>query len=177
MLKSHTLNELAALVDGKVIGNGNLRVTGLNGIELAGKDEITFLTDSKKVHKLAETRAAACIVPFEVEIPAMPCIQVANPDFAAAVILNHILARPFQAQGIHPSAHIGPDSRIQDEVSIGPLVCIGDRVQIGQRVTIYPGVVIGNDSKIGNDTVLYANVTIAERSIIGSRVIIHAGAA
>jgi UDP-3-O-[3-hydroxymyristoyl] glucosamine N-acyltransferase len=172
---SRTLSELAVLVGGRVIGNGDLRVSGLNGIELAGGDEITFITGKRMAHKLTETRAAACIVPLDLEAPVLPGIQVADPDFAAAVIHNHFLAGPFRARGIHSSAHVGADSKISEEISIGPLVCIGDRVRIGKRVTIYPGVVIGDDSIIGDDTLLYANVTVAERSVIGSRVIIHAG--
>jgi len=177
MAETYTLNELAALVGGKVIGNGNLRVTGLNAIERAESGEITFATSPQAAQKLAGSRAAACIVSPEIKDPVLPAIQVDNPDFAAAVIHNHFLARPFQAQGIHPSAHIGTDCLIPAEVSIGPLACIGDRVRLGLRVTIYPGAVVGDDAEIGDDTILYANVTIAERTVIGSRVIIHSGAA
>lgn len=176
MSESRTLNELAALVGGKVIGNGGLRVSGLNGIELAGENEITFVTGRKMAGRLAETRAAACIVPPDMKDPGLPCIQVADPDYAAAVIHTHFLARSFLAGGIHTSAHIGADVVMTEEVTIGPLVCIGDRVRIGRRVTIHPGVVIGADSVIGDDTLLHANVTIGERTVIGSRVIIHSGA-
>lgn len=175
MSESRTLNELAALVGGRVIGDGELRVSGLNGIELAGKDEITFVTGRKAVGRLTETRAAACIVPPGMEAPGLPCIQVADPDYAAAVIHNHFLARPFAAAGIHPSARIGADVAVPEEVTIGPLVCIGDRVRIGRRVTVHPGAVVGHDSVIGDDTLLHANVTIGERTVIGSRVIIHSG--
>jgi UDP-3-O-[3-hydroxymyristoyl] glucosamine N-acyltransferase len=175
MSESRTLNELAALVGGRVIGDGERRVSGLNGIELAGKDEITFVTGRKTAGRLAETRAAACIVPPDMEAGGLPCIQVADPDYAAAVVHNHFLARPFAAGGIHPSARIGADVSVTEKVTIGPLVCIGDRVRIGRRVTIHPGVVIGADSVIGDDTLLHANVTIGERTVIGSRVIIHSG--
>ena len=48
MAKLCTLNELAALVQGEVVGDGNLQVGGLNGIDLAGDDEITFVTNAKK---------------------------------------------------------------------------------------------------------------------------------
>lgn len=48
MAKLYTLNELALLVEGEVVGDGNLQVSGLNGIDLASDDEITFITNAKK---------------------------------------------------------------------------------------------------------------------------------
>lgn len=175
MATSYTLDELAGLVGGRVIGDGSLRVSGLNSLEMAGEGEITFVTSAKMADRLGASRAAACIVPAGVE-PGMACIQAADPDYAATVILRHFLARPFQAAGVHPTAHVGIGCEISPEVAIGPLVCIGDRVRIGSGVAIGPGTVIGNDSVIGAGTLLHANVTINERTVIGCRVIIHSGA-
>ncbi|MHB8808547.1 MAG: UDP-3-O-(3-hydroxymyristoyl)glucosamine N-acyltransferase [Desulfobulbaceae bacterium] len=174
-MKSYTLDELAALVGGKVLGDGSLRVTGLNSLEMAGEGEITFLASAKMADRLGASRAAACIVPAGVE-PAMACIQVTDPDYAATLILRHFLARPFQTTGVHPTAHVGIGCEIAPEVAIGPLVCIGDRVRIDSGVAIGPGTVIGNDSVIGAGTFLHANVTVNERTVIGCRVIIHSGA-
>lgn len=173
-MKSCTLDELAGLVGGRVVGDGNLPVSGLNSLDLAGEDEITFLISAKMRERLAASRAAACIVP-EGFAPGMPCIQVADPDYAATVIHRHFLARPFQATGVHPSAQVGSGCEIAAEVSIGPLVCIGDRVRIGSQVAVGPGTVIGDDSVIGDGTVLHANVTLYARTVIGRRVIIHSG--
>ncbi len=177
MAKRYTLNELAALVEGEVVGDGSLQVRGLNGVEMAGADEITFVMNNKMLNALTGSRAAACIVPQGTEKLDLPHIKVRNPEYAAAVIHNHFLIEPFNAMGIHPSAHVGSKCQISDEVSVGPLVSIGDRVQIGPRVTVHPGVVIGNDCVIGEETTLYPNVTIANDTVIGKRVIIHAGAA
>ena len=175
MAKLYTLNELAALVKGEVAGDGNLQVSGLNGIDLASDDEITFVINPKKATGLATTRAAACIVPIDLEESVLPHIRVQNPEYAAAVIHNHFLVEPFDAQGIHPSAQVGNDCQINSEVSVGPFVSIGNLVRIGARVTIHPGVVIGDECVISEDTIVYPNVTIAKGSVIGKRVIIHAG--
>lgn len=177
MGKICTLKELAELVQGEVLGDGSLKVCGLNGIDLAGPDEITFITGSKMAGSLVSTNAAACIVPVDLEEQKLPCIRVQHPEYAAAIIHNHFLAEPFNAKGIHPSVHVGTDCQIDQEVSIGPTVCIGDRVKVGERVYIYPGVVIGDDCVVGDDTRIYPNVTLATGSIIGQRVILHAGVA
>lgn len=175
MAKLYTLHELAVLVEGEVVGDGNLHISGLNGMEYASAGEITFITNTNKAGQLAGCRAAACIVPMECDEPGLPSIRVQNPDLAAALIHNHLLARKFEPQGILQPTHIGSDGHIPDEVTIGPMVSIGDRVKLGQRVTLYPGVVIGHDVVIGDDTVLHANVSVARQCVIGQRVIIHAG--
>jgi UDP-3-O-[3-hydroxymyristoyl] glucosamine N-acyltransferase len=175
MKKSYTLDELAGLVGGRVVGDGSLPVSGLNSLDLAGEGEITFLASAKMRERLVASRAAACIVP-EGLVPGIPCIQVADPDYAATLIHHYFLAYPFRATGVHPNAQVGSDCEIAAEVAIGPLVCIGDRVRIGSQVTVGPGTVIGDDSVLGDGTVLHANVTLYARTVIGSRVIIHSGA-
>lgn len=177
MGKLRTLNELAVLVQGTVGGDGNLQVSGLNGVDLAAGDEITFVTNARMASSLTRTKAAASLVPPDLEDPGLPYIRVENPEYAATVIHNHFLAQPFEAQGIHPLAVVGSDCRLDEEISVGPLVVIGDRVRIGARVILYPGVVIGDDCVIGEDTIIYSNVSIAKGSQLGRRVIIHAGAA
>jgi UDP-3-O-[3-hydroxymyristoyl] glucosamine N-acyltransferase len=177
MGKLCTLNKLAALVQGEVVGDGNLQVSGLNGIDYAGSDEITFVTGIKAAAGLRKTKAAACIVPLDLVDPGIPHIRAENPECAAAIIHSYFLARPFVALGIHPSAHIGRDCGIHEKVSLGPQVVVGERVRIAAGVTIHPGAVIGDDCLIGEDTIIYPNVTIGPDTIIGRRVVIHAGAA
>ena len=89
MTKLCTLNELAQLVQGEVVGDGNLQVSGLNGIEMAGDNEITFVTSAKMAPSIAMTRAVACIVPLDIEKPELPHIRVQNPEHAATVIHSH----------------------------------------------------------------------------------------
>jgi len=176
MPKTYTLRELAGLVQGEVIGDQTLSISGLNAIELAREGEITFITDTRKAGLLAESRASACIAPPAAENSAIPLIRVRDPNLAAAVIHNYFLSEPFKAEGIASSAHVGAGCDIPNEVTIAPLVYLGERVCLGWRVILHPGVVIGDDSRIGDDTVLYANVTVAARTVIGKRVIIHSGA-
>lgn len=176
MAKSCTLKELAVLVQGEVSGNDDLIIRGLNGLEYAAADEITFITSLKKTGELTECKAAAVIVPLDCGGIELPCIKVRNPDLAAAIIHNHFVTRTFTARGVHPQTFIGNECRIPKEVTIGPMVCIGDRVTVGGKVTIHPGVVIGSDCIIGDETVLHANVSIADHTVIGQRVTIHAGA-
>lgn len=176
MSRSYTLQELAEFVDGKVLGDGAVEINGLNGFDLAGPGDITFLVDKKMMAKVPECRASACIVPKRFDSLGLPGIAVDRPDIAAARIHTLLLKKDYAATGIHPSAVIGSDCHMPEAISIGAHVAIGDGVQIGERVTIHPGVVIEEGVTIGNDTVIYANVTIAANCIIGDRVYLHHGA-
>jgi len=170
-----TLGELAKMVDGELIGDPQLVIKGLADIASAGDGQISFLVKESRAATLAESRAAAVIVPLAINTADKPLIRVKDPYLAAAIIQNSFLAKNFQATGISPKAHIGQDCRIPAATSIGPMVCIGDRVKLGDRVTIEPGVVIGDDVDIGNDSILFANVTIYHSCTIGARVQIHSG--
>jgi len=171
-----TLRQLADLVDGRVEGDPNLAIHGLNGIEYAQDGEITFILDKKQLPLPEQCRASACIVPVGVDSLPLPVIVAEQPSVAAARIHSFLLAEPFQARGVHPSAVVGEGCILPPEVTIGPLVCLGERVVLGDRVTIHAGAVIGNETVIGDDTVIHANVTVAERCTIGKRVILHHGA-
>jgi len=173
--KGKTLAELARMVGGDLAGDPEIVIDSLADITGAGAGQITFLVKGSQAASLAETDAAAVIVPLAVDSADKPLIRVKDPYMAAAVIQNSFLAKSFQATGISLKAHIGQDCQIPAATSIGPMVSIGDRVRLGERVTIYPGVVIGDDVKIGDDSILFANVTIYHSCTIGERVQIHSG--
>ena len=177
MEKFESLQTLAAMVDGVVVGDGTARISGLAALDNAGPAEITFLAKAKEAHLLAATGAGAAIVPQGVSGPAnLPLIQVADPYLAAAIIHNHFLATPFNATGIHPRAVVSESCRLGSAISIGPLAVIGEGVRLGERVTIAAGAVIEDDVVVGDDCTINANVTICRGSIIGNRVIINPGA-
>ncbi|MBW1750448.1 MAG: UDP-3-O-(3-hydroxymyristoyl)glucosamine N-acyltransferase, partial [Deltaproteobacteria bacterium] len=125
-MRTATLRELAALVNGTVSGDDRLTVTGFNSLELAVAGELSFINTIKLAGKLAETRASACIVPANLSEVELPVIRVDNPDLAAALIHNYLLAEDFKPAGIHPSVVIGSNSEVSDNVTIAPHVTIGD---------------------------------------------------
>ncbi len=173
--KKTTLAQLAELVDGKLVGDPRISVSGLSDPATAGAGELTFVVKPRQAREIAATGAAAVIVPLAVESAAKPLIRVKDPYLAAAIIHNHFLETPFIAAGISPRAHCGDNCRIAASASIGPMAVLGHRVRLGERVTIHPGAVLGDDVQIGDNSVIHANVTIYSNSIIGRRVIIHSG--
>lgn len=170
------LAELAALVQGELVGDPEVLIGGVADFDNAGSGDITFVADLKRGARLGECKASAIIVPASVAEISSPAIRVKNPYLAVALIHSLFVEEPFVATGIDARAVIGVDCHIPAEVSISPLAYVGNRVRLGQRVTLHPGVVVYDDAVIGDDVMLYGNVTIGRGCHLGSRVIVHSGA-
>ena len=172
-----TLKEIAKLIDGRVVGDGDILISGASGIKEANEREITFLANSKYAPLLDKTRAAAVITSLDVQSPSKPVILTENPSLAFAKIIS--IFTPDAAEhpeGIDYTVVIGKNVVLGKDVAIGPYTVIRDNVTIGDNVVIYSGCYIGHHTKVGNKTLIYPHVSIRERIIIGERVIIHAGA-
>jgi UDP-3-O-[3-hydroxymyristoyl] glucosamine N-acyltransferase len=170
-----TLKELAECVGGRVLGDGELEISGVASIEDARTGEITFISNPKYLPKLCETNASAVIVSPEVTQTDKPLLLVTNPSLAFAKIVSLFSYKPYQAKGMDPNAWVNPTAQLGKDLTIYPFVYVGDRCRIGDRVTLYPGVFVGEDSSIGEESVIYPNVSIYSGTVIGKRVILHSG--
>lgn len=176
MTKSVLLQQLAELVEGELVGDGEVVIHELDALETAGAGAISFLAQAKDAASLKSSGASAVIVPMAVETAPMPIIRVRNPYLAAALAHAYLLETPFQAAGVHAKAHVGAGTVLPEQISIAPLAVIGERVRLGRRVIIASGAVIGDDVWIGDDSRILANVTVGRGCRIGCRVTIHPGA-
>ena len=171
-----TLAEIAKLVDGEIVGDASVVITGACGIKEAVEGDITFVANPKYLPLMGKTRASAIITSREVKESAKPLIRTENPSLAFARMLS--IMEPCEIKhpkGIHPTALIGKNVSLGKDAALGPYAVIEDNAVIGERAIIYAGCFIGHDVRIGNDTLIYANVSIRERVSIGSRVIVHSG--
>jgi UDP-3-O-[3-hydroxymyristoyl] glucosamine N-acyltransferase len=169
------LKELAEWVDGTVVGDGEVEISGVGAIEEARTGEITFVANPKYLPKLSETHASAIIVSKEVTQADKPLLCVTNPYLAFAKILTLFSHQPYQPKRIDSNTWISPTAKLGRDLTLYPFVYIGDRCLIEDRVTLYPGVYVGEDSTIGEDSILHSNVSIYSGTVIGKRVILHSG--
>lgn len=172
-----TLGELARLVDGKVVGDPSMLITGVAGVREAGQGDITFAANQRYAGRLKDSKAsAAVVVPGLVVGNGMPLIQAENPDEAFTKIAD-VFAPPAvkYEPGVDPTAFIAEDVKLEKDVSIGAHVVIEAGATIGARTVLRPQTYVGHAVTIGEDCLIYPNVTIRERVTIGSRCIIHSG--
>jgi UDP-3-O-[3-hydroxymyristoyl] glucosamine N-acyltransferase len=172
-----TLTEIAQIIGGEVIGDGNTIITGICGIKEAKEGDLTFVANPKYLPLMKHTRASAIITSKEVESAPKPIIRTENPSLAFARMVSTLAPNEEtkHPKGIHPTAIIGKDVKLGFDVAIHAYVVIEDNVIIGDKTCIYAGVYVGHHTQIGSDTLIYPNVSIRERVTIGNRVIIHSG--
>lgn len=170
-----TLEELASLVKGKVVGEKDLEITGVSGLDTAQPGELSLIAAAKVIPVARTSKAAAFIFPSNLREFKFKGIEVDNPRLAFAEILWHFHPKKTYPEGIHPSAVVGADFKQGVGCHIAPLVSIGECVKFGERVVIHPGVVIQDEVEIGDDTEIKPNVVICSGTKIGKRVIIQPG--
>ena len=170
------LREISELVDGELLGDGNIEIHGVAGIKEARAGEITFVANPRYLSQITRTQASAIIIWKDVQYNGKPMIQVENPYWAWAKVVEAFATKKRKrGKGIHPTAIIGKNVEIGEDVWIQAYAFIGDNVQIGNGVVISPFVYIGDDARIGAQTFIYPTVTIREEVEIGERVIVHSG--
>ncbi len=175
-----TVQELAALVGGQFAfeADGQKKIRGAAAVADADEGQVTFFGNAKYLPQLKASRATAAHEPldFTEAIPAT-AIRVANPSLAFAQLLERFAPAPIRfAPGVHPTAVIGRDVVLGENVSVQPLVVIEDGARIGANTVIGAHGYIGHEARIGADCELAARVTVGARCVLGSRVIVHSGA-
>lgn len=77
--------------------------------------------------------------------------------------------------GIHPTAWVEPETKVGNNVGIGPFVYVAGGSVIGDNSRIMAHCYIGQNVTIGSECLIYPGVIILDRCKIGNRVIIHSG--
>jgi UDP-3-O-[3-hydroxymyristoyl] glucosamine N-acyltransferase len=170
-----TLSELASLVQGQLIGDGNLPILGANPLGEAGAGDISFLESPKYLTCVDSCRASALIVPRSLTVKEFPVIQVDDPLLAFVAVVSHFQGpRTGLRPGIDVRAAVDYAARIGGETSIGPFSEVGAGTVIGARCQIHGRVSIGPRCTLGDEVTLYPGVVLYEGTVLGNRVVIHA---
>ena len=172
-----TLREIAAYVDGKVIGKPDINVSGVSEIQNSLPGTITFLGNPKYKQFLTETQAEAIFVSNEDYLNGKNGIVVSNPQLAMARTLKLFFPEKSIEPSIHKSAVIDSTASVGKNIFIDAGVVIKSGASIADNAIIGANVVIGNGAVIGTHCSLKPNVTIYHNVIIGDNCIIHSGTA
>ncbi len=176
-MKSYTIQEIAQLLDGELVGNTAQQIVGPEQLDQASEEQISFI-GSTKYFKLWETsKACAAIVDEKFDIEpgeGRAFVKVKNADLAMATLLEQFAPpHPVFDQDIHPSASIHPTAVLGQACQVGAGVYIGKDVVLGKGVIVYPNVSIFDNTSIGDHTVIWSGTVIRERTKIGSHCIFH----
>ncbi len=175
-----TVEELAALVRGRLTGDGSVSIHAARPVGEAGPGDITFIENARYARMLRTSPASAAIVGPHFQRatspPELAVIEVDDPIVAFLAVRSHLrgAVKPRWA-GIHPQAFVAPTAKIGADVAIYPFAYVGDGAEIGDGSTLYPGAIVGENCKLGREVVLHAHVVLYDQVTLGDRVEIHAG--
>ena len=170
--------DIAHFLNGKIIGDENVKVNNLSKIEEGKAGTLTFLANPKYTPYIYTTQASIVLVNKgfvpENEIKAT-LIEVDDAYSCLAMLLNMVnQARP-EKKGIEDGAHVAASAVLPESIYIGAFAYIGENAVLGEGCKIYPQAYIGDNVKIGMGTIIYPGVKIYHDCVIGSNCIIHAG--
>lgn len=175
MSASATVETLAALIGGKIIGNPKLPISGITHCDSLKAGLITFIQDPKDLKTVEVSEISCVIVPAQISASSKTLIQVPMPKLAWAKLLDYFYPSPVFTPGISPKASISKSAKLGKDVTIEDYAVIGDHAEIGARTVIRAHAFVDRDVKIGSQSHLYPGVVVYHSSQIGNQVTIHAG--
>jgi UDP-3-O-[3-hydroxymyristoyl] glucosamine N-acyltransferase len=169
------LTDLANQLGCRLVGDGDVEITGVAGMEQAGPTELTFLANPKYAPKVKHSRAAAILISEPLRDLPIRSLVSKNPylDFARALEFFYRPPRP--KAGIHPLAFVAESAEIGENASIAPFAYVGEHVRIGRNAVLHPHVVIYEGAEIGDHFLAHAHASVREYCRIGHRVILQNG--
>jgi UDP-3-O-[3-hydroxymyristoyl] glucosamine N-acyltransferase len=170
-----TAAELASRLQGEVLGDGSLMLTGFAPADRAKPGELTFAENENYFARAEIGQASAILVDGPFKSPSKVIIRVPNARLAFAKVLPLFFPEPQLPPGIHPSAVVASSAKIDPSAHIGPHCVIDEDAQIGPRCVLEGGDHVGAECRLAEEVHLYPRVTLYAKSQVGRRVRIHAG--
>ena len=177
-----TVADIAAFLGQPFDGCGDLVINGLNSLDAAASDDLTFIHAEKWSRDWKDAGAGAALVTRGIEVsghdPSSRALIVVDD---AEIAMLHVLesfsksAQKPRVPGVHPTAIVDESADIGTDVHIGAHVTIGANAVIGQAATLEAGVRIGPDVVVGDGTTLHANVVVEHNCSLGSGCRVHPG--
>lgn len=175
-----TASQLAALINGTVEGDENVKVATFARIEEGHPGALSFLANPKYTHHIYSTESSVVLVrkDFVPEHPVKATlIRVEDPYATVARLLEMVTEMTkVEKVGIESPAFIAEGVEVPDDAYIGAFAYIGKGVRLAPGVKIYPQSYVGDNCEIGEGTILYAGVKIYHDCKVGRGCIIHSGA-
>ncbi len=172
-----TIKKIAEVVQGAIEGDPEMTVTGLAPLEAAGEREITFVASGKYSQALAESRAAAAIVPDDFTTEAsLTLIRVEDPTLAMAEAAWLFVEPPAHPGQVMQGSWVDPTAVVADGASVYPMAYVGPGAWIGPEAVLHPFTYVGPGARVGARSVLHPHVVIQAGVEIGQDCVIQPGA-
>lgn len=174
-----TANQIAAIANGTVEGDGEVKLNTIAKIEEGRPGAISFLANPKYLQYIYTTGSSAVLVSndFVAEHPvSATLIRVADPYATVARLLKMVeeMTKPVY-EGVEQPSFVAPGVELPEGIYVGAFAYVGEGVKLGKNVKIFPQAYVGRGVTIGDNTIVYSGVRIYHGCEIGKNCILHSG--
>ncbi len=172
------LKDLTEITGGRIEGDPQTRISGINTLEEADSGDLSFLSSYRYLKLMKTTKASCVLVPEDFKSGPHPnLLRVKNVQLAFTLAARELCGEKVHPlKGISKKSIISPSARISPGAAVGDFSVIGEKTYVGEESYVYPQVYIGRNCRIGKECVIYPGVKIMDSVKIGDGVIIHSGA-
>ena len=170
-----TAAQIAARLDGEVVGDSSVVLSGFSPADRAQAGDLTFAENELYLARAEQSAASAILVDRALHSEKKVLIKVSNARVGFARVLPLFFPEPVFAPGIHPTAIVDGSAQVDPTAHVGPYCFVGEQARIGARSILEASDHVGAQCQIGADVHLFPSVTLYARTQIGDRTRIHAG--
>lgn len=180
-LVTRRLGELARLVEGRVEGDPDRRISDVRPLETARPEHLSLLISAKYRSDARSSDAGALLVAPGARGEDWPeCrgrdLLVADaPSHALALVLRELYPEHRLAAGIHETAVVDPQARVDPEAHVGPFAVVGAGSHVEAEAVVESHVVVGRGCRVKRGAHLHPHVVLYDDTEVGERSIVHSG--
>lgn len=172
--------QIAGILNGEIVGNPEVSVSGLSKIEEGREGTLSFLANPKYEEYIYSTGSSICIVnnsfvPSKDLPKQLTLVKVDDAYACFAKLLEFYDQMRKKQPRIETPSYVSTLASIGEDLYLGAFSYIGDGAVIGNNVVIYPNSYIGENVEIGDGTTIHPGVAIYADCKIGKNCVIHAG--
>jgi UDP-3-O-[3-hydroxymyristoyl] glucosamine N-acyltransferase len=129
-----SLQEVAEAVAARLVGDGNIQVSGVASLASAGLEDLVFIEDPNRLASALKSRAGAVIAgEFAAEaFAAKAALICENPKLAFARAAEFLRNRDTQRGGVHPMAVVHSSARVAAGAVVAERAVIAEQSEIGE---------------------------------------------
>lgn len=168
--------QIAGLINGRIIGDGNTFITGVSPIENGQKGHLSFVGQRRFAHYMDDTDCAVLIVSENLlEDKAYNPVIIAVEDayLSFQVLMNLYQEMQGRKTGIEEGSFFHETAKVGEGVYIGAFTYVSEKAKIGDNTQIFPHVYIGKGVKIGKNCKIDSGARIYDYCIVGDNCVIH----
>lgn len=175
-MASFSVAEVAAACGGRVVGDGERRLSGVRSLEGAGVDTLSFVSEEHALKRAAVSKAGALLARAASGLEGRTVIEVPDPSAALILVLRLFHPARTPQPGIHVTAVVDAGTFVDPSAEIGPYAVVGDLSRVEANAIVGAHTVIGARCRVGAGSWLHPHVVLYDDVVLGQRVEIHSGA-